>query len=177
MLRRRRPSPDPRFSGVRARRGVLGVTSALAAAALLRVVTPAHAGPPAEVEGQTLDVKADKLDVDIDKGTATLEGHVSAALGELVVECPKIEVRYDEVPKVRWARGSGGVTARLKGIEATALSMELDVARRSVRLSGSVKLSRGRGWVTAETAAIDIATRRVTLDDVKGSIPVQAPSR
>ena len=35
----------------------------------------------------------------------------------------------------------------------------------------------GRGWVTADAAQIDIATRHVTLDDVKGSIPVQAPAR
>lgn len=137
----------------------------------------ANAGPLAVIEGQTLDVKADKLDVDINKGSAVLQGHVTAGLGELQVDCEKIEVRYDEAPKVRWARGSGGVTARLKGIEAQAATVELDVASRTVKLSGNVRLSRGRGWVTAESAAIDITTRKVTLADVKGSIPVQAPTR
>jgi lipopolysaccharide export system protein LptA len=78
---------------------------------------------------------------------------------------------------VRWAKGSGGVTAKLKGIEATASQFEVDVAHRTIKLSGSVKLSRGRGWVTADSAAIDINTRKVTLEDVKGSIPVQAPER
>lgn len=48
---------------------------------------------------------------------------------------------------------------------------------RTIKLSGGVKLSRGRGWVTADSAAIDINTRKVTLEDVKGSIPVQAPER
>jgi lipopolysaccharide export system protein LptA len=167
----------PKLSKPAGRRVLLGLTALVTALGLARAVTPAYAGPLAEIEGQTLDVKADKLDVDIEKGTATLEGHVNAALGDLVVECPKIEVRYDEAPKVKWARGSGGVSARLKGIEATATSVELDVTRRSVRLVGNVKLSRGRGWVTAESAAIDIATRRVVLDEVKGSIPVQAPNR
>ena len=79
--------------------------------------------------------------------------------------------------QVRWAKGSGGVIAKLKGIEATAAQFEVDVAHRSVKLSGGVKLSRGRGWVTADSAAIDINTRKVTLEDVKGSIPVQAPER
>jgi lipopolysaccharide export system protein LptA len=98
-------------------------------------------------------------------------------LGELEVECGKIDVRYDEAPVVRYARGSDDVTVRLKGIEAKAAALEVDVARRSVRLQGGVKVSRGRGWVTAEAAQIDTATRHVTLDDVKGSIPVQAPAR
>jgi lipopolysaccharide transport protein LptA len=153
---------------------------ALALGAALLLLNGAHvanAGPLGVIEGQTLDVKADKLDVDINKGTAVLEGHVTAALGELQVDCTKIEVRYDEAPKVKWAKGSGGVTARLKGIEAQATTVELDVASRTVKLSGNVRLSRGRGWVTADSAAIDITTRKVTLADVKGSIPVQAPTR
>ncbi len=137
----------------------------------------AQADPLAVVEGQSLDVRADHLDVDIAKGTAVLKGNVHAVLGELELECGKIDVRYDEAPVVRYARGSDDVTVRLKGIEAKAATLEIDVARRSVRLQGGVKVSRGRGWVTAEAAQIDIATRHVTLDAVKGSIPVQAPSR
>ena len=156
--------------------GVLAV-AALSSPFLLSTSQPAHADPLAVVEGQSLDVRADRLDVDIAKGTATLQGNVHAVLGELEVECGKIDVRYDEAPVVRYARGSDAVTVRLKGIEAKAATLEVDVARRSVRLQGGVKVSRGRGWVTAEAAQIDIATRHVTLDAVKGSIPVQAPSR
>lgn len=143
----------------------------------LSVTHTAHADPLLVVEGQSLDVRADHLDVDIAKGTAVLKGHVHATLGELEVECGKIDVRYDEAPVVRYARGSDDVTVRLKGIEAKATTLEVDVARRSVRLQGGVRVSRGRGWITADAAQIDIATRHVTLDDVKGSIPVQAPAR
>ncbi len=149
----------------------------LVAMVLFQLPSPASAGPLGVIEGQTLDVGADKLDVDIEKGTASLEGHVRATLADMHVDCARIELKYDEAPKVRWAKGSGGVTAKLKGIEATAAQFEVDVAHRTIKLSGSVKLSRGRGWVTADTAAIDINTRKVTLEDVKGSIPVQAPER
>lgn len=76
----------------------------------------AKADPLAVVEGQSLDVRADHLDVDIAKGTAVLQGHVHAVLGELEVECGKIDVRYDEAPVVRYARGLDDVTVRLKGI-------------------------------------------------------------
>jgi lipopolysaccharide export system protein LptA len=154
---------------------VLGL--ALMATVLLERPEQASAGPLGVIEGQTLDVGADHLNVDIEKGTATLDGHVQATLGDMHVDCSRIELKYDEAPKVRWAKGSGGVIAKLKGIEATAAQFEVDVAHRSIKLSGGVKLSRGRGWVTADSAAIDINTRKVTLEDVKGSIPVQAPER
>ncbi len=164
-------------SGERRRRGLCVAAASLLAPLVLSGAGPAHADPLAVVDGQSLDVRADKLDVDIAKGTAVLQGNVRAVLGEFEVECGKIDVRYDEAPVVRYARGSEAVTIRLKGIEAKAAAFEVDVARRSVRLQGGVRVSRGRGWVTADAAQIDLATRHVTLDDVKGSIPVQAPSR
>jgi len=138
---------------------------------------PAQADPLGVVAGEALDVTAERLNVDVDEGTATLEGKVHAKLGELDVYCPRVEIRYNTAPKVRWARGTGGVRATVKGIEARASVVEVDVAKRHVRLSGGVDLRRGRGWVKAERATIDLATRHVSLRDVKGSIPVEPPKR
>ena len=138
---------------------------------------PAQAGPLATVEGQSLDVKADKLDVDVDKGTATLEGNVRAAMGDLEVLCPKIDIKYDQAPRVRWARGTGGVKIRVKGIEAASNTVVVDLAKRVVNLSGGVRLTRGKGWVQADRASVDLSTHKVTLHEVKGSIPVEPPSR
>jgi lipopolysaccharide transport protein LptA len=158
-----------------ARLSVIALASA--AAGLFMPSSPALADPLAVIAGETLDVKADQLDVDIEKGTATLTGNVTAVMGELSVACPKVEIKYDEAPKVRWARGTGGVNANIKGIIAKAASVEVDVAKRSVKLVGAVRLSRGKGWVEAERAVVDIATRKVTLHEVKGSIPVEPPAR
>lgn len=137
----------------------------------------AQADPLAVVAGETLDLKADKLDVDIEKGSALLTGNVTAVMGELSVSCPTIEIRYDEAPKVRWAKGTGGVKASMKGIAARAESVEVDVTARAIKLAGSVRLTRGKGWIEAERATIDIGTRKVTLVEVKGSIPVEPPAR
>jgi len=146
----------------------LGVVSVLA----LSPVPEAHADL-ATISGQTLDVKANTLDVDINRGRATLEGDVHATLGELTVVCPKVELAYDEAPQVKWARGTGGVEARVQGIVARAAVVEVDVVKRKVDLSGGVRLTRGQGWVEAERASIDISTYRVSLHEVKGSIPVK----
>jgi len=162
----------------RALRPVLAIVACGAALALgTASVTPASAGPLAVVEGEKLDIKADKLDVDIDKGTALLEGNVEARLGELSVSCPKVEIRYDQAPRVRWVKGSGGVRARVKGIDAVASSVVVDLAKREVTLTGGVRLARGKGWVEAGKATIDLSTKKLTLSEVKGSIPVEPPSR
>jgi len=155
----------------------VAVAALVVAGGLMASGSPAQADPLAVVAGEALDVTADRLNVDVDKGTAVLEGAVHARLGELEVRCPRVEIRYDEAPKVRWARGTGGVNASVRGIEARAEVVEVDVGSRQVNLSGGVHLKRGRGWVHAERATIDLATRKVSLSDVKGSIPVESPRR
>src|SRR5688572_22132360 len=91
----------------------------------------------------------------------------------LDVKANKLELAYDEAPQVKWARGTGGVEARVQGVVARAAVVEVDVAKRKVDLSGGVRLTRGQGWVEAERASIDISTYRVSLHEVKGSIPVK----
>jgi lipopolysaccharide export system protein LptA len=144
------------------------------------VLAPAgesRAEPIVEIAGEKLEVRADRLDVDLERNTATLDGHVKLALGELEVNAAKVELAYDQAPRVKWAKGSGGVRARVKGVDAMAASVEVDVVARVVRLSGGVRLSRGKGWVKADRASIDIATKKVTLESVSGSIPVETARR
>jgi lipopolysaccharide export system protein LptA len=154
--------------------GVLGAAAATAVAGVAPSGLSASAEPLGVVDGESLDVAADRLDVDVERGTARLDGNVSLRLGDLDVRCPTVELRYDRSPRVSWARGTGGVTAHLKGIDATAATVEFDAATRSVALSGGVRLARGRGWVTAEHATIDITSGKVSLQEVKGSIPVDS---
>jgi lipopolysaccharide export system protein LptA len=165
----------PRSSRTRRLRGSFAAALVALASVFLPSLPASGAKGLAMIGGESLDVQAGKLDVDIEKGTATLEGDVSVVMGDLKVQCPKVEMRYDEAPQVRWARGSGGVTASLNGITATASEVVVDTAQRVVRLAGGVRLTRGRGWVEAERASIDLGTHKVTLHDVKGSIPVEPP--
>ena len=62
------------------RRGVLMLAIAVSPFALSGTGS-AHADPLAVVAGQSLDVRADHLDVDIAKGTAVLQGNVRTVLG------------------------------------------------------------------------------------------------
>lgn len=154
--------------------GVAVVAGAAALASTVLVPSgAARAAPLAVIEGQTLDVSADRLDVDVERDTAALDGHVSLTFGDLQIRCPSVDLRYDRSPRVSFAKGSGGVSAHYKGVDISADTMEFDASSRTVALSGSVRLSRGRGWIAAERASLDISTGKVSLEAVKGSIPVE----
>jgi len=138
------------------------------------VSSPPSAGAEPLLGGPTdpVAMQADQLDVDVGAGAAVFTGNVSLAKGDLHVTCPRIEVKFDTTPHVSWARGSGGVSADVRGVHAEAPEVELDLTKQVLELRGGVRLTRGQGWLQAERASIDIATAKVTLAQVKGSIPV-----
>jgi lipopolysaccharide export system protein LptA len=147
------------------------LASLFAGAALLSPAPPAHA-EILGVGGEAATLQADRLDIDILAGEATLTGKVTLSKGDLTVSCPRIDVRFDHAPHVTWARGSGGVTADLRGVHAESPFVELDLTKQVLDLRGGVRLTRGQGWLTADSARIEIATAKVSLSQVKGSIPV-----
>jgi lipopolysaccharide export system protein LptA len=144
----------------------------LAMAALLTPVTLARAEILGGVGPDPVTLQADRLDIDILAGEATLTGKVTLSKGDLVVNCPRIDLRFEHAPKLTWARGSGGVTADVRGVHAEAPSVELDLTKQVLDLRGGVKLTRGQGWLTADSARIEIGTAKVSLTQVKGAIPV-----
>jgi lipopolysaccharide export system protein LptA len=133
---------------------------------------PASSADVLGVGGEAVTVQAERLDIDIMAGEAVLTGKVTLAKGDLTVSCPRIDLRFDQTPHVTWAKGSGGVVADVRGVHAEAPSVEVDLSKQVMDLRGGVKLTRGQGWLTADTARIEIATGKVSLTQVKGSIPV-----
>jgi lipopolysaccharide export system protein LptA len=128
-------------------------------------------GPLVQIDGN-LAVQADKLEVDVTSGDAVLTGNVTLLKGDLKVACPRIDLKFDTTPHVIWARGSGGVSADVRGVHAEGPEAELDLVKQVLELRGGVRLARGQGWLQADQARIDIATGKVTASQVKGSIPV-----
>jgi len=139
----------------------------------LRGPTDASADPILNVgSGDALSLQADQLDIDVNAGEAVLTGNVSLAKGDLKVSCPRIELKFDPSPHVKWAKGSGGVAADVRGVHAEAPEVELDLTRQQLDLRGGVRLMRGQGWLQADRATIEVATGKVTMSQVKGSVPV-----
>lgn len=149
----------------------------LATSALLMVSTsflPARAAadPILDVGKGDVSIQADKLEVDVATGTAVLTGQVVLGKGDLVVKCPRVDLKFDGTPHLMLARGSGGVVADVRGVHGEAPEVELNLPKQILELRGGVKLSRGQGWLQADKATIELATARVSATQVKGSIPV-----
>ena len=130
------------------------------------------ADPLLEVGGDKMSVEAERLDVDVNAGEAVLTGKVILSKGDLKVSCPRIDLKFNTSPHITWAKGSGGVQADVRGVHAEAPEVELDLVKSVLELRGGVRLTRGQGWLQAEKATIDIASAKVTLTQVKGSLPV-----
>ena len=143
-----------------------------AAVAAVVAVPTVRAEPLATVEGEPVHVQADRLDIDLKTGRALLTGAVQLRRGDLHVTCERVEAAYDKAPSIRWAKATGGVRARLRGIEARAQEAELALDRKQLELRGEVRLSRGGAWMHAKAAKVDLKTKQVTLEQVKGAIPV-----
>jgi lipopolysaccharide export system protein LptA len=144
--------------------------------AALLVPTASAADPILGVGGgDAMNLQADRLDVDVNAGEALLTGNVSLSKGDLRVACPRIDLKFDNSPHMKWARGSGGVSADVRGVHAEAPEVELDLAKQVLELRGGVRLTRGQGWLQADRATIDIGSGRVTMSQVKGSVPVPPP--
>lgn len=133
------------------------------------------ADPLLDVGKGDVGVQADKLEVDVAAGTAVLTGQVVLSKGDMTVKCPRFDLKFDTTPHVRWAKGSGGVVADVRGVHGEAPEVELDMVKQILEMRGGVKLSRGQGWIQAERATIELATARVTATQVKGSVPVPKP--
>lgn len=133
------------------------------------------ADPLLDVGKGDVGVQADKLEVDVAAGTAVLTGQVVLSKGDMTVKCPRFDLKFDATPHVRWAKGSGGVVADVRGVHGEAPEVELDMVKQILEMRGGVKLSRGQGWIQAERATIELATARVTATQVKGSVPVPKP--
>jgi len=147
-------------------------------AALAALLIPAASGADPLLGvggGDAMSLQADRLDVDVSTGEALLTGNVSLAKGDLKVSCPRIDLKFDTSPHVKWARGSGGVSADVRGVHAEAPEVELDLAKQLLELRGGVRLTRGQGWLQADRATIDIGSGKVTMSQVKGSVPVPPP--
>jgi lipopolysaccharide export system protein LptA len=166
-LRREGGAGHHRFVRARALFFAAALASACVAAAGALGAEPHAKVPP-------LDVSADHLDLDLEAKSATLTGHVKVSRQGLELTCGRLDVRYDQVPNVTWAKGAGGVVAEVRGVHAEAPAVELDAVKQTLELQGGVKITRGDGWITADHATVQLATGKISMHDVRGSMPLSS---
>lgn len=160
------------------RRALVALASAALGALALFADAAATAAPPTlSLDGETLDVRADRLDADLAAGTATLEGHVDLRGQTLHLTAPRLDLRLDGDSRPTWIKAHGPVVADLRGTHAEADEVEVDLERRTVELRRGVRLIKGSATIAADHASLSLVTQKVTLEGMHGVLGAPASSR
>lgn len=123
-----------------------------------------------EAGGEPVTVTAERLDADLAGKTVALTGNVTLRRGELSLRAARVDARLRDAGQVSWAKAQGGVRLEHKGSHAEADEVEIDLADRRVELRGHVVVGRGATRVEAERATLDLATSKLSLSNVRGTL-------
>jgi lipopolysaccharide export system protein LptA len=137
----------------------------VAAAALVAALAPAATGGD---QVRSVQVEADRLQIDHQRRSATFEGNVRARYGELALQCDSMQVSYDDRGAVVALRATGGVTVRRGDARATANSGRLDARQGLLVLEGSPVLVRGPHRLEGERIAVHLASGRIEVERARG---------
>ncbi|MBX3181718.1 MAG: hypothetical protein KIT72_12365 [Polyangiaceae bacterium] len=134
----------------------------------------AEALPLTTVDGEPLKVRAEVLDIDVARGQALFTGQVVVRVGKLELRSETVELSYDDDARVKRVVARGGITARYDGAVLKSDGLSLDAQKKRAELHGGVEVRRGKSLLRAKRATIDLDTRRVRLEQVSGSVSLQA---
>ncbi len=134
----------------------------------------AEALPLTTFDGEPLRLRAEVLEIDVARGQALFTGKVVARVGKLEVRAETLELGYDSAARVTRVEAGGGVTARYDGAVLKSDGLSLDARKQRAELHGGVEVRQGKSLLRAKRATIDLDTRRVRLEQVSGSVSLQA---
>lgn len=137
---------------------------AAAAALVAALALPSSGGE----QGRSVQVEADRLQIDHRQRSASFEGHVRARYGELVLGCDEMHVSYDDRGAVVALRATGSVTVRRGDARATATSGRLDARQGLLVLEGTPVLVRGPHRLEGERIAVHLASGRIEVERARG---------
>lgn len=121
-------------------------------------------------KAKLLELSADRVDIDVEAKSAVLEGHVKLARAGISMGCARAEARFGDGFSLVWAKGTGGVSAEVKGVNVQAPQVEVDFAKQTMSFSGGVKLTKGEGWLSAQRATVRLDTGKVSMSEVEGAL-------
>ncbi len=120
-------------------------------------------GAPAHDPDQPIEVTADTLEVDQQKSLAVFRGNVDAVQGEMHLQADILTVHYSGTQNAQGTRISridaeGRVFVSSPSETAQGNTGVYDVTAGTIRLDGSVVLTRGENVVRGEQLLMDLNT-------------------
>ena len=118
---------------------------------------------------QSIDISAERLEVQQKTGQAIFRGTVVVTQGRLSFEADTLTVFYDlsegsENPAIRRLDARGNVKLKSSTEEVTSQWSIYDVSRRLVTMGGNVNLSRQGSSLQGERLELDLVSGLTNLD-------------
>lgn len=130
-----------------------------------------------------LDIQADSLEIEQDKGYAVFEGDVIAKHGTIDMGAKRLEIYYAAKGNNQNSNIAGAIK-QIVAHENVTISFGDDTAKGNkatydpivgkINLTGEVTLIRGKNVLTGESLSYDLATRKMMLKNKQADGRVKA---
>lgn len=129
-------------------------------------------GCPGLVAGETassdVEVEAQRVELDRDRGEALFVGGVVLRHGAFELRCERLRARVNDEGRLTSMEASGAVQVVARGLRATAGSARYDPAVGRVTLEGDPTVRRGSSELRGRSIVVEIHTGRVTIEEAHG---------
>ncbi|MBW2277973.1 MAG: LptA/OstA family protein [Deltaproteobacteria bacterium] len=117
---------------------------------------------------RSVEIEADRLQIDHRDRSAKFEGNVVARYGELTLRCESMRVSYDDRGSVVALRATGSVTVSKGDTRATAATGRLDARQGLLVLEGSAVLVRGPHRLEGKRISVHLTSGRLDVERARG---------
>jgi len=142
-------------------------------AAVLAPLVPAGGqmvGPPGPFEGfkssdkTPVEIKADRMEVELASGRLLVKGHVRAKQGERVIYADSMEVDYTKQGKVTRLVASGSVKVVMGDVFVSAGRLKLDNSAKVIELYDSPRMVQKKRIITGQSMTYQIESDRFLVE-------------
>ena len=122
----------------------------------------------------TVDIEADRLDVNTKNGTAIFKGRVKATRPDITVKGNTLTLTYDQASrKITLLTAEGNVDILWKDKEATCAKAVYNLASEVMVLTGNVVITRGQERITGQKATMDRKNDTQVVEGAGGRVKVR----
>ncbi|HNY65063.1 MAG TPA: lipopolysaccharide transport periplasmic protein LptA [Deltaproteobacteria bacterium] len=119
---------------------------------------------------EMIDVEADRLEVNKEKGEAVFRGNVKATQGDVVIRGSTLTLFIDKATnKVDRLIAEKNVFIRWEDKDSTSDRAVYTISKRHLELTGNAVITRGPERVAGEKIVIDMLSNRQTVEGGKDS--------
>lgn len=122
----------------------------------------------AETASSEVEVEAERVELDRERGEALFVGGVVLRHGALELRCERLRALVNDEGRLIAMEASGAVQVVARGLRATARSARYEPAAGLVTLGGDPTVRRGSSVLRGRSIVVEIHSGRVTIEEAHG---------